>query len=217
LSEESAHVPFAIRQQWTKYWLVDPLDGTKEFVTRNGEFTVNIALMSYGKPVLGVVHVPGSGISYLGLCETVRLAGRCEPGQLWQAIHVSPMSAGGAASGVALRVVASRRHGAEALDRCMAVIKERYPCIEMLNMGSSLKFCVIAQGRADVYPRLSPTSEWDTAAAHAVLRGAGGDVLQADLSPLVYNTRDSLLNPSFVAVAAMGQDDLELLGRAMSA
>jgi 3'(2'), 5'-bisphosphate nucleotidase len=87
----------------------------------------------------------------------------------------------------------------------------------MLNMGSSLKFCVIAQGRADMYPRLSPTSEWDTAAAHAVLRGAGGDVLQADLSPLVYNTRDSLLNPSFVAVAAMGQDDLELLGRAMSA
>jgi 3'(2'), 5'-bisphosphate nucleotidase len=217
LSEESAHVPFAIRQQWTKYWLVDPLDGTKEFITRNGEFTVNIALISDGKPVLGVVHVPVSGISYLGLCETVRMAWRCEPGQLWQAIHVSPMSAGGAASGVALRVVASRRHGAEALDRCMAVIKERHPCIEMLNMGSSLKFCVIAQGRADMYPRLSPTSEWDTAAAHAVLRGAGGDVLQADLSPLVYNTRDSLLNPSFVAVAAMGQDDLELLGRAMSA
>jgi 3'(2'), 5'-bisphosphate nucleotidase len=99
----------------------------------------------------------------------------------------------------------------------MAVIKERYPCVEMLNMGSSLKFCVIAEGLADMYPRLSPTSEWDTAAAHAVLRGAGGDVLQADLSPLVYNTRDSLLNPSFVAVAAIGQDDLELLGRAMSA
>jgi 3'(2'), 5'-bisphosphate nucleotidase len=127
------------------------------------------------------------------------------------------MSADDAAAGVALRVVASRRHGAEALDRCMAVIKERYPCVEMLNMGSSLKFCVIAEGLADMYPRLSPTSEWDTAAAHAVLRGAGGDVLQADLSPLVYNTRDSLLNPSFVAVAAIGQDDLELVGRAMSA
>ncbi len=215
LSEESAHVPFVIRQRWATYWLVDPLDGTKEFISRNGEFTVNIALIRDGKPVLGVVHVPVTGISYLGLCDTVQQAWRCELGQDWQRIHVSTMAAPGRSSTPALRIVASRRHGGELLERFLYVLKQSYPQMELLNMGSSLKICLIAEGRADVYPRLAPTSEWDTAAAHAVLRGAGGDVLQATLESLSYNTKDSLLNPVFFAVAAADKQTLRIVEAAM--
>lgn len=215
LSEESAHVPFAIRQHWTKYWLVDPLDGTKEFISRNGEFTVNIALIRDGKPVLGVVHVPVTGISYLGICDAVQQAWRCEPEQDWQRIHASAIAAPGSSSDPALRIVASRRHGGELLERFLSALKESYARLELLNMGSSLKICLIAEGRADVYPRLTPTSEWDTAAAHAVLRGAGGDVLQANLESLSYNTKDSLLNPVFFAVAAADKQTLKIVETAM--
>jgi 3'(2'), 5'-bisphosphate nucleotidase len=217
LSEESADVPFAVRQRWQRYWLVDPLDGTKEFISRNGEFTVNIALVSGGKPVLGVVHVPVTGISYLGLCEQQHLAWRAEAGKEWQPIRVSVITAPEVSANVLLRVVASRRHGEEAMERFLAVLKSSYADIELLNMGSSLKICLIAEGRADVYPRLAPTSEWDTAAAHAVLLAAGGDILQADLQRLPYNTRESLLNPAFFAVAAAGQQSLRVMGHAMGA
>lgn len=217
LSEESAQVPFVIRQRWATYWLVDPLDGTKEFISRNGEFTVNIALIRDGKPILGVVHVPVTGISYLGICDSAPEAWRCEPGQDWQRIHVSAIAAPGRSSAPALRIVASRRHGDELLERFLSVITESYAHTELVNMGSSLKICLIAEGRADVYPRLAPTSEWDTAAAHAVLRGAGGDVLQANLESLLYNTKDSLLNPMFFAVAAADKQILRIFETAMLA
>jgi 3'(2'), 5'-bisphosphate nucleotidase len=215
LSEESADVSFAIRQQWQRYWLVDPLDGTKEFISRNGEFTVNIALISGGKPVLGVVHVPVTGVSYLGLCEQQHLAWRAAAGKEWQPIRVSIIAAPASSANAVLRVVASRRHGEEAMERFLSVLKASYADIELLNMGSSLKICLIAEGHADVYPRLAPTSEWDTAAAHAVLLAAGGDILQADLVRLAYNTKDSLLNPAFFAVAAAGQQSLSVMGDAM--
>jgi 3'(2'), 5'-bisphosphate nucleotidase len=216
LSEESAHVPFVIRQRWATYWLVDPLDGTREFISRNGEFTVNIALIRDRKPVLGVVHVPVTGISYLGLCESVPQAWRCEPGQDWQRIRVGTIAAPGRSSTPALRIVASRRHGGELLEKFLYVLEQSFPHMELVNMGSSLKICLIAEGRADVYPRLAPTSEWDTAAAHAVLRGAGGDVLQANLESLLYNTQDSLLNPVFFAVAAADKQTLRIVETAMS-
>jgi 3'(2'), 5'-bisphosphate nucleotidase len=215
LSEESADVPFTVRQRWQRYWLVDPLDGTKEFISRNGEFTVNIALVSGGKPVLGVVHVPVTGISYLGLCEQQHLAWRADAGKEWQPIRVSKITAPELSANAVLRVVASRRHGEEAMERFLAALKESYADIELLNMGSSLKICLIAEGRADVYPRLAPTSEWDTAAAHAVLRAAGGDILQADLERLSYNAKESLLNPAFFAVAAAGRQSLSVMGNAM--
>jgi 3'(2'), 5'-bisphosphate nucleotidase len=128
---------------------------------------------------------------------------------------VSAIAAPGSSSASALRIVASRRHGGELLERFLSVLKESYADIELLNMGSSLKICLIAEGRADVYPRLAPTSEWDTAAAHAVLRGAGGDVLQANLESLSYNTKDSLLNPVFFAVAAADKQTLRIVETAM--
>lgn len=215
LSEESADVPFAVRQHWQHYWLVDPLDGTKEFISRNGEFTVNIALVSGGKPVLGVVHVPVTGISYLGMCAQDSVAWRCESGKDWQAIRVSMIAAPQSPAVAGLRVVASRRHGEEALAKFLSVVKEGYDQIHLVNMGSSLKICLIAEGSADVYPRLAPTSEWDTAAAHAVLLAAGGDILQANLQRLCYNTKESLLNPAFIAVGAAGQKTLSIIKSAM--
>lgn len=215
LSEESADVPFAVRQHWQRYWLVDPLDGTKEFISRNGEFTVNIALVSGGKPVLGVVHVPVTGISYLGMCAQDSLAWRSESGKDWQPIRVSMIAAPQSPAVAGLRVVASRRHGEEALATFLSVVKEGYDQIHLVNMGSSLKICLIAEGSADVYPRLAPTSEWDTAAAHAVLLAAGGDILQANLQRLCYNTKESLLNPVFIAVGAAGQKTLSIIESAM--
>lgn len=215
LSEESAQVPFATRQHWHTYWLVDPLDGTKEFISRNGEFTVNIALIDNGEPVLGVVHVPVTGVSYLGICQGTPQAWRCELDTQWAPIRADLLAEPGPPGSGHLRVVASRRHGGEALEKFLFTLKQRYAHLELLNMGSSLKICLIAEGRADVYPRLAPTSEWDTAAAHAVLRAAGGDILQADLAGLFYNQKESLLNPAFVAIAGAGPQVLEIVSSAM--
>lgn len=216
LSEESAQVPFATRQRWHTYWLVDPLDGTKEFISRNGEFTVNIALISHGEPVLGVVHVPVTGVSYLGICQDTQQAWRCERDNNWAPIRVDTVAEPGSPGSGCLRVVASRRHGGEALEKFLFKLKQRYAHLELLNMGSSLKICLIAEGRADVYPRLAPTSEWDTAAAHAVLRAAGGDILLANLSRLLYNQKESLLNPGFVAISSASSEALVAVGSAMA-
>ncbi|MDP2283368.1 MAG: 3'(2'),5'-bisphosphate nucleotidase CysQ [Pseudohongiella sp.] len=217
LSEESADVPFAVRQLWQHYWLVDPLDGTKEFISRNGEFTVNIALISEGKPVLGVVHVPVTGVSYLGICQQSCEAWRCESGQTWTRLDASTLPEPDSGHGDILRVVASRRHGGEVLETFLAALKKHYTGIELLNMGSSLKICLIAEGKADVYPRLAATSEWDTAAAHAVLCAAGGAILQANMNQLMYNSKESLLNPMFVAAGRMSQSSLNAIKSALAA
>lgn len=195
LSEESAEIPWSARRQWERYWLVDPLDGTKEFVRRNGEFTVNIALIEHGRPVAGVVHVPVSGASYLG-AEGAGAFRREKNGDT-RAIHVRQPAL------QPPRVVASRSHRGADVDAYLDRLGEH----EIVSMGSSLKICLVAEGQADVYPRLGPTSEWDTAAAHAVLSAAGGAVVQATSGdPLVYNAKESLLNPHFIAYGDKQRD-----------
>ncbi len=188
LSEESASVPFAERSQWRRHWLVDPLDGTKEFVQRNGQFTVNIALIEEHAPVLGVVRAPVTGLCYFA----VRGHGafREEPGQPPRSIMVKPLQ-----PGQPVRVVGSRSHGGPGLQKFAAALGAH----ELVTIGSSLKLCQVAEGAADVYPRFGPTSEWDTAAAQAIVETAGGRVVSAETGEsLRYNTRESLLNPYFI-------------------
>jgi len=199
LSEESDEAPFAERSRWQRYWLVDPLDGTREFLSRNGEFTVNIALIDGHTPTLGVVHAPVTGSSYLGVAGEG--AWRQQGDGAAQPIRAAPRSAS------PLRVVGSRSHRGDSLDSFLARVGEH----RLLEMGSSLKFCLVADGSADVYPRLGPTCEWDTAAAHAVLSAAGGTVSDLDGAPLRYNTRAELRNPFFVAYGPADHDWVALL------
>lgn len=199
LSEESSEIPFAERARWQRYWLVDPLDGTKEFLSRNGEFTVNIALIEGHAPALGVVHVPVRETTYAGLPGTgawrTRGEGAPEP------IHVQARAAS------PVRVVGSKSHRGDSLDGFLA----RLGAHELVPVGSSLKFCLVAEGAADIYPRLGPTSEWDTAAAQAVVCAAGGAVVTLDGAPLAYNAKPDILNPHFVVYADRGRDWLALL------
>lgn len=202
LSEESEQPGFSQRQHWQSYWLVDPLDGTKEFIERNGEFTVNIALVRQGRPVLGIVHVPVTGLTYAGISDGSFQCSWCvAAGQDWREIHARRLPPASLWHQSSLKVVASRRHGSQELQSVLATWHKKFGALELLNMGSSLKICLLAEGKADIYPRFAPTSEWDTAAAHAVLRGAGGDIIDVSLAQLLYNQKQSLLNPSFFAVA----------------
>jgi 3'(2'), 5'-bisphosphate nucleotidase len=197
ISEESGLPPFDVRGKWSRYWLIDPLDGTKEFVNRNGEFTVNIALIDNKKPVLGVVHVPVQNKTYSG-CEGVGAFIRVDGGEATR-INVTAQSAS------PVRVVGSRSHRGASLDAFLDDLGD----FEMLPMGSSLKFCVVAEGGADIYPRLGLTSEWDTAAAQAVVEQAGGAVLELHGGPLKYNDKEDILNPHFLV---RGPDDKDWLG-----
>lgn len=190
VSEEGREPPDAAPHS-EAFWLVDPLDGTYEFIDRTGEFTVNIALIEGGRPVLGVVNVPVHRVSYwggVGLGAWRRRAGKTQP----QAVRVVAPRPGGQP----LRVVASKRYLTEATRALIATLGPH----ETLQVGSSLKFCRIAEGEADVYPRLGPTSEWDTAAAQAVVEAAGGLVCTLQGEPLHYGKAD-ILNPDFVVSA----------------
>ena len=202
LSEEGGLPDFAVRSAWQTYWLVDPLDGTKEFVNRNGEFTVNIALIDRGRPVLGVVFVPVTGITFVG-CEGYG-AQRIDRNGEAQDIRVA------ASSSRPVRVVGSRSHRGSSLDQFLAGLGD----YDMVPMGSSLKFCVIAEGGADVYPRLGPTSEWDTAAAQAVVEQAGGAVVTLDGKPMSYNQKSAILNPYFLVSGPADIDWLKLVSTA---
>ncbi len=193
LSEESAEVPWAVRRTWGRYWLVDPLDGTKEFINRNGEFTVNIALIDQGAPVLGIVFVPVLDLLYIGAQGLG--AWKEEKGR-----RVPICSVAVASGQKSLRVVASRRHGGAELDAWLDRARQHFPELELVNMGSSLKICLVAEGKADIYPRLAPTSEWDTAAAQGVLEAAGGTLTDTDFRPYRYNRKDDILNPYFYAM-----------------
>ena len=199
ISEESGLPDFEERSRWSRYWLIDPLDGTKEFVNRNGEFTVNIALIDNHRPVFGVVHVPVQNKTYIG-CEGYGAERRDADGQA-QSIRVATSSAS------PVRVVGSRSHRGASLDAYLENLGES----DMVPMGSSLKFCVIAEGGADLYPRLGPTSEWDTAAAQAVVEQAGGRVVTLDGKPMKYNTKSDMLNPFFFVIGAADRDWLALL------
>ncbi len=194
LSEESAGIDFHTRSGWSEYWLVDPLDGTKEFVNRNGEFTVNIALIQNHEAVGGVVYVPVSGVCYTGISETGAM--RYSPGQAPVQISVRRPCAD------PIVVVGSRSHANPKLEQHLAALGD----YQLVSMGSSLKFCLLAEGKADFYPRLGPTSEWDTAAAHAVVTAAGGSIIKLDGQALEYNRKDSLLNPEFLVIADPDRD-----------
>jgi len=196
LSEEDCGIAFEERQHWRRWWLVDPLDGTKEFIAGSEEFTVNIALVEQGRVVFGVVAMPTNGRCYFG--GTGLGAWRTELGKRPQAIRVRRLLP----SGQAFTVVASKRHSSPAQEQLLAGLSQHVGALELANVGSSLKFCLLAEGVADCYPRLAPTSQWDTAAAQGVLEGAGGEVLQVDGQQFRYPARESLLNPFFLALPA---------------
>jgi len=198
LSEESAGIPWSTRATWTRYWLVDPLDGTREFVKRNGEFTVNIALIENHVPVLGAVLAPVSGELYFASAD----AGAC----VEHSLGAMPRSIEARAAAQPPVVAGSRSHAQERTGAMLARLGDH----RLMAMGSSLKFCLIAAGKADLYLRLGPTSEWDTAAAQCVLEQAGGAVLDLFGAPLRYNARESLINPEFIAV---GDPSANWLGR----
>ncbi|CAN5658698.1 3'(2'),5'-bisphosphate nucleotidase CysQ [soil metagenome] len=188
LSEESKAIPYEDRAGWTRFWLVDPLDGTKEFIKRNGEFTVNIALIENGEAVLGVVHAPVLGITYAaarGVEAYKEVDGTKSP------IHVADFT------GKDLKVVASRSHAGPETEALIEDLRSKVGDVELVSKGSSLKLCMVADGEAHLYPRLGPTMEWDVAAAHAVVEGAGGTVTDTKGEPFRYN-KENLLNPFFI-------------------
>lgn len=196
LSEEDCNIPLAERQGWQRWWLVDPLDGTKEFIAGSEEFTVNIALVEDGEVVFGVVTMPTNGRAYFGGRDLG--AWRAEADGQAEAIEVrnAPPVDG------RFTVVASRRHSSPEQEALLAGLSDAVGELELANIGSSLKFCLLAEGSADCYPRLAPTSQWDTAAAQGVLEGAGGEVIDMDGQPFRYPARESLLNPFFLALPA---------------
>lgn len=194
LSEESAPHELTRRREWTRYWLVDPLDGTKEFVKRNGEFTVNIARIEHHRAVAGVVLAPARGLLYYGAIG--RGAWLQTADALDRPIEVRREAA------APLRVVGSRSHPSGELAAYLAALGPH----EIVPMGSSLKVCLVAAGEADLYPRLGPTSEWDTAAAQAILESAGGRMIDRAGRPLRYNTKDDLLNTHFLAFGDQRRD-----------
>ena len=188
LSEESSDISCEKRQTWQCYWLVDPLDGTREFIKRNGEFTVNIALIENHNPVLGVVHVPVTGVTYYahsgsGSYKQLNDQGPCKI----TTRKTNPSK---------ITVAGSRSHGST---RQQSFI-EKLGDIEVFAIGSSLKFCMVAEGRVDIYPRFGPTSEWDTAAAQCIVEEAGGIVVDENFKRIQYNRGESLLNPNFLVI-----------------
>ena len=189
LSEENSEISFNVRSQWNPYWLVDPLDGTKEFIKQNGEFTVNIALIENNMPILGMIYIPVSDEIYWGLEKH---------GSYYQKninekkrIHVSEITH------KPLRIITSRSHENKLPHSFLSQIND----LEIINKGSSLKFCLIASGEADIYPRLGPTSEWDTAAGEAIVKFAGGKVVTISGESILYNKKDSFINPNFIVAS----------------
>jgi len=189
LSEEDSDIPFDIRSKWNQYWLIDPLDGTKEFINRNGEFTVNIALIENNQPALGVIHAPALRKTYWGSAEKGSYSQKENLEK--NIIKVNKNQ------GNTTRVLASRSHPSPELDQWLDTL-EKY---EMLFMGSSLKFCLLASGEAQLYPRFGPTCEWDIAAGDAILRFAGGSILSLDGEKIEYGKKESYINPYFIASA----------------
>jgi 3'(2'), 5'-bisphosphate nucleotidase len=200
LAEESGDVPYQERRDWPRAWLVDPLDGTKEFVKRNGEFTINIALIEEGKPVLGVVYAPVLGVTYLA-AKGGGAQRRDASGETRIAVEEP---------GEELRVVMSRSHANEATRRFLERAEREFR-LSAVSKGSALKMCLVADGSAHVYPRLGPTMEWDVAAAQCVVEQAGGQLVTLDGDPMRFN-RPELVNQPFLACHGDARRWLELLG-----
>jgi 3'(2'), 5'-bisphosphate nucleotidase len=193
LSEESAVIKHELRSGWKRFWLVDPLDGTKEFITHNDEFTVNIALIDGDKPVLGVVHAPVADLTYFACAGQPAFKQRGEEGA--RTIRARRYEGGKPI------ITTSRSHADNGTAAFLKNIGEH----DVVALGSSLKFCLVAEGTVDLYPRLGPTMEWDTAAAQCIVEAAGGRVTDLDRRPLTYN-KPSLLNPSFLVSGAGDYD-----------
>ena len=198
LSEESAAIPYATRATWRRYWLVDPLDGTREFIKRNGEFTVNIALIDDGKPVMGVVYAPAKNQLYYASkdCGAFKQSGN----QAAQAIQARKLDLAD------ITIAGSRSHSDAKMQAFLSNLAGNLSQPKLISIGSSLKICLVAEGVADVYPRLGPTSEWDTAAAQCVLEQAGGRLTNISGVPFCYNAKESLLNPEFFACGMTPHD-----------
>jgi len=224
LSEEGKHTPYDERKRWGTFWIVDPLDGTKEFIKKNGEFTVNIAMISKNKPVAGVVLVPDKNILYFASSEIgsyrvdvsqIAELLSAKSGNMGKPIDLSDSKTAEIASELIghstklpisqsprqpYTIAGSRSHATPELEAFVEEKRKEYGEVEFISAGSSLKLCLVAEGRADIYPRTGPTMEWDTAAGQAVVENAGGKVLQYETEqPLLYN-KENLLNPWFVAL-----------------
>lgn len=189
LSEEGASIPLSIRSKWDEFWLIDPLDGTKEFIKRNGEFTVNIALIKNNQPIFGLIYVPVTKELFYGSEKTGSF--RIKDSRR-EKIRVKK------SSNTNIRVVTSRSHPSNELNTFIKRIKNA----SIVSIGSSLKFCLVASGKADIYPRFGPTSEWDTGAGEAILKFAGGQTVTMDNAPISYNQKESTINPSFIAASS---------------
>jgi 3'(2'), 5'-bisphosphate nucleotidase len=210
LSEEDADIPQSVRAGWQRWWLVDPLDGTKEFINGSEEFTVNIALIENGRVVFGVVSMPTNGRFYVGGAGLGAWRGDRDGAPAGISVRNAP------SPGEAFTVVASRRHSSPEQERLLAGLSATLGELQLANIGSSLKFCLLAEGAADCYPRLAPTSQWDTAAAQGVLEGAGGEVLDLRGEAFIYPARESLLNEFFLALPAKAAWRAKLLELARS-
>ena len=196
LSEEGAHLPYEERRNWNRFWVVDPLDGTKEFIKKNGEFTVNIALVEDGTPILGVIYVPATGVLYAGIVGEGAWK-MVAPSKSPRGETLCSLPLGGEGGGL-FTIVASRSHLTPETEDFIEELRKKYDKIQLVSSGSSLKICLVAEGTADIYPRFAPTMEWDTAAGDAIARAAGREVVDAKTGkPLVYNKSD-LHNPWFI-------------------
>lgn len=195
LSEESLDVPYENRKKWKRFWLIDPLDGTKEFIKRNGEFTVNIALIEDNEPILGVVYAPASGTLYYGAKDlgAYKLENNSKKRITTQKYK----------NGEILNIVASHSHHNENTEKFIKNIEQDSILVNIIKIGSSLKFCLVAEGMIHLYPRFGATMEWDTAAAQAIVEAAGGSVTNLDNEPLRYN-KEKLLNPYFIVDGSQG-------------
>ena len=191
ISEETKQVPYEERRYWSHFWLIDPLDGTKEFIKRNGEFTINIALIEDQSPVLGVIYVPVKETFYFAQKGkgSFKIVNESTPQAIRASLKTDPKK---------LIIAGSRSHGAEALKAYIEKQKTKFKEVQVLSAGSSLKFCLVAEGKADVYPRTGPTFEWDTAAGHAIVLESGKAVYEFESGkPLLYN-KENLLNSWFI-------------------
>ena len=205
LTEEETSVEYSIRKEWDTFWMVDPLDGTKEFIKKNGEFTVNIALIENRKPVMGIIYAPVTDELYFSdkvvkankinnALRTIKLGEIKLDSILSKAIKLPIME-----KNREYIIVGSRSHMSDKTVEFINKYKDEHPSLQVVSKGSSLKLCLVAEGKADVYPRFGPTMEWDIAAGHAIILGSGGNILTAkDRTELIYNKED-LHSPWFVA------------------
>ena len=205
LSEEGKEIPYKVRKKWRYFWLVDPLDGTKEFIKKNGEFTVNIALIHKNKPILGVIYIPVIEELYFSLDKigaykinkiTLVKVHRLNIDELINMGVQLPLNH----RKKKFTIVGSRSHMTKKTEEFIKKLQEKYGDVEMIFKGSSLKFCLMAEGLADIYPRFSPTMEWDTAAGHAIALGAGLKVIKHDKTNLLEYNKENLLNPWFIVI-----------------